>query len=124
MTVENPNWPAYWKATKLDRAYQAKLSREGYRPQPGRIVVAVWAKKLSSGNTREYLLWSSAELVQRTIRGNNVPGWSEGKRFSKYTHSLLQDIDRKLVALGFKRNYVTDTATRLAIHKQGLRPSR
>ena len=89
---ENPNWKDYWETTKMDRHYQAKLSREGYRPEPGRQVVAVWAKTLSSGATRSYLLWSSAELVQRTIRGQDTGGWAEGKRFTKYSNQLLIDI--------------------------------
>ena len=121
---ENPNWKDYWETTKMDRHYQAKLSREGYRPEPGRQVVAVWAKTLSSGNTRMYLLWSSAELVQRTIRGQDTGGWAEGKRFKKYSNSLLIDIDTRLRNLGFHRNYVMDTGARLAVHKQGLSPER
>lgn len=123
MTIENPNWESYWQATKLERRYQAKLSREGYRPAPGRIVVAVWAKDKPDG-CREYLLWSNAELVTRKIVAQDTPGWSEGKRYSHYRDSLLKDIDQKLRDLGYHRNFVTDTETRRAIDKQGLRPNR
>lgn len=122
--TENPEWEAYWKATERERHYQAKLSREGYRPPPGRMVVAVWSKQDRFHESRQYMLWSNAELVTRRIVGQDTPAWSEGKRFKRYSDALLKDIDSKLRALGYVRNYVTDTETRRACDKARLRPSR